>query len=110
MKKMLVTFIAKPSQRHDVLELMSRILDFTDEDKEVVGLSNKTLLPPSPSRRYDSVDKKPLSQLWVDYLMQESGSPAPPSRQPPGTPQSAGSQRHLHDSRRSFVTSVPQYT
>lgn len=93
---MLLTFVARPSQRHDVLELMARILDFSDDEKEVVGLSNRGLLPPTPSHRYDAVERKPLAQLWVDYLTQEA-SPAPPS---PARAPAAPSH---------FAASVPKY-
>ena len=66
--KMLLTYIARPSQRHETLELMSRILSFTDEDKEVCGLTSRHLLPLSPSKRLQGVEEKSLSQMWVEYL------------------------------------------
>ena len=71
-KKMLVTFVARPGQRHDILELMSRMLDFTEEDKEVCGLS-RSLIPPSPSEKLKVASQKSLGELWVDFLLNESG-------------------------------------
>lgn len=111
---MLVTFVARPSQRHDVLELMSRILDFSEDEKEVVGLSNRGLLPPTPSRRYDAVEKKPLAQLWVDYLTQEAGgapaAPAPAAATP-ASPAGAtpASPARSHPAGTHFAASVPKY-
>lgn len=71
-KKMLVTFVARPGQRHDILELMSRILDFTEDDKEVCGLA-RSLIPPSPSEKLKVASQKSLGELWVDFLLKESG-------------------------------------
>ena len=109
---MLVTFVARPSQRHDVLELMSRVLGFTEDEMEVVGLTNKGLLPPTPSKRLKEAASKPLAELWVNYLMEEAGS-APPARAPqpsssPSTQQQARTQQQ-RTGRKSFAAPEPQY-
>lgn len=108
-KKMLVTFVARPSQRHDVLELMSRVLGFTEDEMEVVGLTNKGLLPPTPSKRLKEAASKPLAELWVNYLMEEAGS-APPSSSPSAAPAtSATQQKQQRTGRKSFAAPEPQY-
>ena len=72
-KKLLVTYVARPGQRSELLELMDRILSFTEEEKEVLGLS-KTAVPPSPSSKLKLAAQKSLAELWAEFLLKESGA------------------------------------
>jgi Tfp pilus assembly protein FimV len=72
-RKLLVTFWARPGQRRELLELMDRILQFSEEEKEVLGLS-RAQVPPSPSGKLKAAAQKPITELWVDFLLRESGA------------------------------------
>ena len=87
--KMLVTFFEK-GQRQEVLDLMYRILHFSDEDKRRVDLSRgmggpaglggrllsfASMLSPFDSEKAKAplrVQEASLADLWVDFLLKES--------------------------------------
>ena len=87
--KMLVTFFEK-GQRQEVLDLMYRILHFSDDDKRRVDLSRgvggaaglggrllsfASLLSPFDSEKARlpaKVEETSLADLWVDFLLKES--------------------------------------
>ncbi|EDR28396.1 GRIP domain-containing protein RUD3, putative [Entamoeba dispar SAW760] len=83
--KLLISYITKPHQRMEIVNLMSKIMDFTEEEKRLLGLSQETTQtglfsyffgktdeydePP----KYDLKDKT-FGDLWVEFLLRESGS------------------------------------
>lgn len=82
--KLLVTYFER-SDKSEVLELMSRILRFTDEDQRMIGCGKyakrglvgsfmNILMPEEPSEPLE-VDfaSGNLADLWVEFLMKETG-------------------------------------
>jgi len=66
-----------------VLELISRVLGFSDEEKEIVGIRSQNKagimgmispLPP-PSISPEEVGSSNLVELWVSFLEKETEGP-----------------------------------
>jgi hypothetical protein len=75
MSKLLVTYFEGKTNKREVLEVMARILNFTEEEKQRVGISNNTkwsFLDKPNNQASD--DKKTLADLWVDFLLQEAST------------------------------------
>lgn len=71
-------------KEHDVLEIMSKVLQFTEEDRRKVGLdkvpnkgvlgSFKSLLTPTPldeDKFLKKLEEKNLGDLWMDFLLDD---------------------------------------
>ncbi len=79
-----MTYISDKSKRRDVLELMAKILHFTDEDKKHVGLIQTrswSIFSPfsSPAKNANPSapplpEGKSLTDLWVDFLLAEAAA------------------------------------
>mmetsp|Transcript_26268 Transcript_26268/g.44011 ORF Transcript_26268/g.44011 Transcript_26268/m.44011 type:complete len:490 (+) Transcript_26268:2878-4347(+) len=79
--KLIVTYFQQ-NYSSDVLDLMARMLQFTDDDKRKVGIGQGVLGSMSSwlasiagGETHDmkeSFDDKNLADLWVDFLMQET--------------------------------------
>mmetsp|Transcript_46177 Transcript_46177/g.76916 ORF Transcript_46177/g.76916 Transcript_46177/m.76916 type:complete len:937 (-) Transcript_46177:374-3184(-) len=69
--KLFVTYFDKDSKtRQDVLTLMARILMFTDEEKERVGLITPGWW--SGSKKGQRSGQDSITEMWVDYLLRET--------------------------------------
>ncbi|ELP89566.1 hypothetical protein EIN_525210 [Entamoeba invadens IP1] len=83
--KLLISYITKPHQRTEIVELMSKIMDFTQEEKQVLGVAKETESKGifsyffgktdeyEQAPKYDIKDKT-FGDLWVEFLLRESGS------------------------------------
>jgi len=80
-RKLVVTYFEKGKKKQDVMELMARILGFSDQEKQLVGLSKATFLGAlfSPSKKglttplsTDNINDNSISELWVNFLLQQS--------------------------------------
>jgi len=70
--KLLITFMSNNSKKNEVLQLIAKILNFTQEEKEAIGLHNShwSLVPFFGN---STSDKTPsLTDLWVDFLLKET--------------------------------------
>lgn len=93
MTRLIVTYISDKSKRADVLELMAKILHFTEEDKKHVGLiqtSSWSIFSPfsSPSKNAATPaptlpEGKSLTDLWVDFLLAEAAAEKKSEHQAP---------------------------
>lgn len=89
---LIVTYFRRNRSR-EVLELIARILGFTDEEKTVVGLREAAGLSTifsafmgiTPTAAPVDVDGDNLAELWVNFLLHESDA------SPAATPPLAGS-------------------
>lgn len=92
MTRLIVTYISDKTKRADVLELMAKILHFSDEDKKHVGLIHTrswSIFSPFSSPAKNTVpapslpEGKSLTDLWVEFLLadaaaEKKGDTAPP--------------------------------
>jgi hypothetical protein len=76
--KLIVTYLSG-GKKQDVLSLMARILNFTEEEMHKVGLiSNKGWIPflrsssSLPSPRGNSSERS-VGDLWMEFLLKEAG-------------------------------------
>mmetsp|Transcript_29466 Transcript_29466/g.47575 ORF Transcript_29466/g.47575 Transcript_29466/m.47575 type:complete len:539 (-) Transcript_29466:128-1744(-) len=70
--KLFVTYFERDSRtRQDVLALMAKILQFSDDEKVRVGLMNPTWWTGSPGKGQPS-GQESLTEMWVDFLLRES--------------------------------------
>ena len=95
--KLLISYITKPQQRIEIVDLMSKIMEFTEQEKEMLGVSKETTHQKKglfgfffgKKDEYDQAPKfdmrdKTFGDLWVEFLLRESGGldPKAPSPQP----------------------------
>jgi len=77
--KLIVTYFDGKTNKAEVLELIAKMLNFTDDEKTQVGLSKQTgrwgFVPffGSPSKN-KQVQEKTLTDMWVDFLLKEASS------------------------------------
>jgi len=81
---MIVTYFQREPKRMEVLELMSRILSFTEEEKAIVGLTSSKSGWLNPLKGFFSTNQSPvkfnhdklkeasLTELWVEFLLKEA--------------------------------------
>ncbi|KAJ1915074.1 hypothetical protein H4219_004502 [Mycoemilia scoparia] len=80
---LVVSFLALPygdSKRYEILQLMSSILQFSEEQQQKVGLVRKAGKPiPERGRKktpdgpeYDIEIKESFSDMWISFLLRES--------------------------------------
>ena len=84
MTRLIVTYISDKSKRQDVLELMAKILHFSEEDKKHVGLIQTrswSILSPFSSPSKGAAPSTPtlpegksLTDLWVEFLLAEAAA------------------------------------
>jgi len=97
--KLVVTYFSRQSNQKDVLNLMSSILEFTEEEKIQVGLIK-------PKRRWlffgggddtpkEAPTEKSLADLWVEFLLNEASAES-----------SAGEEQKGDKSRESEIASA----
>ncbi|KAL7720027.1 GRIP domain-containing protein [Entamoeba marina] len=81
--KLLITFVTKPAQRSEIVEVMSKIMDFSDEERRLLGTQDKSsgILGYffGAKDEYDEQPKydlreKTFGDLWVEFLLRESGA------------------------------------
>eukprot|EP01121_Diplochlamys_sp_Union-15-3_P017594 TRINITY_DN6223_c0_g1_i3.p1 TRINITY_DN6223_c0_g1~~TRINITY_DN6223_c0_g1_i3.p1 ORF type:complete len:313 (-),score=68.43 TRINITY_DN6223_c0_g1_i3:34-972(-) len=83
--KMFVSYLQKGPKQMEVLELISRVLHFTDEEKKIVGLIPskagwynplKSLFGTNNAGNSQLPDQSQasLSQLWVEFLLREAAN------------------------------------
>ncbi len=77
------------SKRQDVLALMARMLEFSDSEKQVIGLGDQSYaitrvlqyfnMSSQPASNNGVIsegsDSKSLSDMWVEFLLEECGDP-----------------------------------
>eukprot|EP00275_Glaucocystis_incrassata_P001952 EC124401.1.p1 GENE.EC124401.1~~EC124401.1.p1 ORF type:complete len:146 (+),score=4.13 EC124401.1:62-499(+) len=75
--KLLVTYFDRDSRtKSDVLALMAKILQFTDDEKERVGLIRHggwlSWGLGGSTARAPSSDQESLTDMWIEFLLKES--------------------------------------
>ncbi len=87
--KLIVTYISGKGNKPDVLRLMARMLNFTDDELQKVGLlasstrgwipflgRSSSSVPPSPSNSNNN-NARSVGDLWMEFLLKEVGEMKP---------------------------------
>lgn len=85
--KLIVTYLSQ-GKKQDVLSLMARILNFTEEEMQKVGLiSTKGWIPflrrsSSSSTSLAVQQERSVGDLWMEFLLKEVGENAAQGKAP----------------------------
>jgi len=76
-KQMMISYITKKNSKQ-ILDIMTSVLNFTDEEKAAIGISEKQkwswlsyFKPSKNNNQNDILEGKKLSDLWIEFLMNE---------------------------------------
>jgi len=73
--KLFITYVEGKTNKREVLDVMARTLNFSDEEKQRVGLtSSRWSLLPRVFGEDKSKGEKTLTDLWVDFLLKEAAT------------------------------------
>eukprot|EP01114_Cavostelium_apophysatum_P008594 TRINITY_DN2117_c0_g2_i1.p1 TRINITY_DN2117_c0_g2~~TRINITY_DN2117_c0_g2_i1.p1 ORF type:complete len:1204 (+),score=447.48 TRINITY_DN2117_c0_g2_i1:123-3734(+) len=75
--QLLLTYFEGKTSKNEVLELIAKVLNLTDDEKKKIGLGQKRgWLPFMGGGTQSSPDKldKNLSDMWVDFLLKEASA------------------------------------
>jgi len=72
--KLFITYFRGKTEKKDVLELIAKILNFTDDEKSQIGIGTQptSWIPFFGSTKKLAENNKTLTDLWVDFLLKEA--------------------------------------